>query len=288
MKTMTCGATLRTTLFEEELRRLESQLPGKEVRFGARTSDESLWVVSAHSDTEPGEFYVWNLAAKTLVPQYRFYEELPRDALSERKPYHFKSSDGLDIPAFLTLPKGLPSKNLALIVNPHGGPWAQDLFGYNPFAEFLANRGYAVLQPNFRGSTGYGKAYLNAGDRQWGRKMQYDLTRGIKALVADGIVDPRRVGIIGASYGGYATLAGVAFTPELYAAAVDIVGPSNLITLYDVPRSRAAMRPLRQLQSPVHAAPSNTVSALFPRPKRINAVESRILKSLGIPAFLRF
>jgi dipeptidyl aminopeptidase/acylaminoacyl peptidase len=219
--------------FEEELRWLESQLPGKEVRLGARTSDESLWVVSARSDTEPGEFYVWNLAAKTLVPQYRFYEELPRDALSQRKPYHFKSSDGLDIPAFLTLPKGLPSKNLALIVNPHGGPWAQDLFGYNPFAEFLANRGYAVLQPNFRGSTGYGKAYLNAGDRQWGRKMQDDLTWGIKALVADGIVDPKRVGIIGASYGGYATLAGVAFTPELYAAAVDIVGPSNLITLYE-------------------------------------------------------
>jgi dipeptidyl aminopeptidase/acylaminoacyl peptidase len=219
--------------FEEELRWLESQLPGKEVRLGARTSDESLWVVSAHSDTEPGEFYVWNPAAKTLVSQYRFYEELPRDALSERKPYHFKSSDGLDIPAFLTLPKGLPSKNLALIVNPHGGPWAQDLFGYNPFAEFLASRGYAVLQPNFRGSTGYGKAHLNAGDRQWGRKMQDDLTWGIKALVADGIVDPKRVGIIGASYGGYATLAGVAFTPALYAAAVDIVGPSNLITLYE-------------------------------------------------------
>jgi dipeptidyl aminopeptidase/acylaminoacyl peptidase len=219
--------------FEEELRWLESQLPGKEVRLGARTSDENLWVVSAHSDTEPGEFYVWNPAAKTLVPQYRFYEELPRDSLSERKPYHFKSSDGLDIPAFLTLPKGLPSKNLPLIVNPHGGPWAQDFFGYNGFAEFLANRGYAVLQPNFRGSTGYGKAYLNAGDRQWGRKMQDDLTWGVKALVGDGIADPKRVGMVGASYGGYATLAGVAFTPELYAAAVDIVGPSNLVTFYE-------------------------------------------------------
>jgi dipeptidyl aminopeptidase/acylaminoacyl peptidase len=219
--------------FEEELRWLESQLPGKEVRLGARNSDETLWVVSARSDTEPGAFYVWNPAAKTLVPQYRLYEELPRDALSERRPYHFKSSDGLDIPSFLTLPNGLPPRNLPLIVNPHGGPWAQDLFGYNSYAQFLANRGYAVLQPNFRGSTGYGKAHMNAGDRQWGRKMQDDLTWGVKALVADGIADPKRIGIVGGSYGGYATLAGVTFTPELYAAAVDIVGPSNLITLYE-------------------------------------------------------
>jgi dipeptidyl aminopeptidase/acylaminoacyl peptidase len=104
------------------------------------------------------------------------------------------------------------------------------MFGYNSFAQFLANRGYAVLQPNFRGSTGYGKAYLNAGNGEWGRKMQDDLTWGVKALVADGTVDPKRVGIVGVSYGGYATLAGVAFTPDVYAAAVDIVGPSNLVT----------------------------------------------------------
>jgi dipeptidyl aminopeptidase/acylaminoacyl peptidase len=101
------------------------------------------------------------------------------------------------------------------------------------FAQFLSNRGYAVLQPNFRGSTGYGKTYLNAGNGQWGRKMQDDLTWGVKALVADGTADPKRIGIVGASYGGYATLAGVAFTPGLYRAAVDIVGPSNLITWMD-------------------------------------------------------
>ena len=153
--------------------------------------------------------------------------------LSERKPYHFKSSDGLDIPAYLTLPKGLPAKNLPLIVFPHGGPWGRDKFGYDSFAQFLANRGYAVLQPNFRGSTGYGKKFLNAGNGEWGRKMQDDLTWGVKALVADGTVDPKRVGIAGGSYGGYATLAGVAFTPDVYAAAVAIVAPSNLITLLD-------------------------------------------------------
>ncbi len=219
--------------FEEEFRWLEAQLPGKDLRLGARTSDETLWLVNASGDTEPGEFYAWSPTAKTLVLQYRLHEKLPRDALSERKPYHFKSSDGLDIPSFLTLPKGLPPGNLPLIVSPHGGPWLRDRTGYNPFAEFWANRGYAVLQPNFRGSAGYGKAYMNAGDRQWGRKMQDDLTWGVKALVADGIADPKRVGIVGISYGGYAALAGVTFTPDLYAAAVDIVGPSNLVTFYE-------------------------------------------------------
>jgi dipeptidyl aminopeptidase/acylaminoacyl peptidase len=219
--------------FEAQVSWLESQFPGKEVRLGARTTDESLWIVSAHSDTDPGDIYVWNPKQQTLALQYHVREAIPRAALSERRPYHYKSSDGLDIPAYLTLPKGLPATNLPLIINPHGGPWAQDMFGYNGFAQFLANRGYAVLQPNFRGSTGYGKAYLNAGNGEWGRKMQDDLTWGVKALVADGTVDPKRVGIVGASYGGYATLAGVAFTPDLYAAAVDIVGPSNLVTLLD-------------------------------------------------------
>jgi dipeptidyl aminopeptidase/acylaminoacyl peptidase len=153
--------------------------------------------------------------------------------LAQRKPYHYRSSDGLDIPAYLTLPKGLPAKNLPLIVHPHGGPWARDSFGYDTYAQFLSNRGYAVLQPNFRGSTSYGKKFLNAGNGEWGRKMQDDLTWGVKALVAAGIADPGRVGISGGSYGGYATLAGVAFTPNVYAAAVAIVAPSNLITLLD-------------------------------------------------------
>jgi dipeptidyl aminopeptidase/acylaminoacyl peptidase len=218
--------------FEEQFRWLVRQLPGKIIRLGARTSDDTLWLVNASSDTEPGEVYVWNPAAKTLVLQCRINEKLPRDALSQRKPFHFKSSDGLDIPSFLTLPKGLPPRNLPLIVNPHGAPWLQDLVGYDAFAEFLANRGYAVLQPNFRGSAGHGKVYMKAGDRQWGQKMQDDLTWAVKALVADGIADPKRVGIAGISYGGYAALAGVTFTPDLYAAAVDIAGPSNLVTFY--------------------------------------------------------
>ena len=219
--------------FERQFRWLESRLPGKEVNFGARSKDENVWIVNASSDTEPGETYLWNRKAKTLVLQYRIREELPRESLSERKPYHFKSSDGLEIPSYLTLPRGLPAKNLPLIVVPHGGPWGRDSYGYDTFAQFLANRGYAVLQPNFRASTGYGKKFLNAGNGEWGRKMQDDITWGVKALITDGTADPKRVGIFGGSYGGYATLAGVAFTPDVYAAAVAYVAPSNLITLLD-------------------------------------------------------
>jgi len=220
-------------IFEGEYRWLQSNLPGKEIGFGARSKDENIWIVSASSDTEPGETYVWDRKAKTLTLQFRIREELPRASLSARKGYQFQSSDGLQISAYLTLPKGLPTKGLPLIVFPHGGPWARDSYGYDTFAQYLSNRGYAVFQPNFRGSTGYGKKFLNAGNGEWGRKMQDDLTWGVKALVADGTVDVKRVGIAGGSYGGYATLAGVAFTPDVYAAAVAIVAPSNLITLLD-------------------------------------------------------
>jgi len=219
--------------FAKDYQWLESKLPGMEINFGARSKDENVWIVSASSDTEPGVTYLWNRKTKTLDQQYRIREEMPRASLSERKPYHFQSSDGLDIPAYLTLPKGLAAKNLPLVVWPHGGPWGRDSYGYDTFAQFLSNRGYAVLQPNFRASTGYGKKFLNAGNGEWGRKMQDDLTWGVKALVADGTVDAKRVGIAGGSYGGYATLAGVAFTPDVYAAAVAIVAPSNLITLLD-------------------------------------------------------
>ena len=148
-------------------------------------------------------------------------------------PVRYTSKDGLEIPAYLTIPKGTSGKNMPAVVVPHGGPWARDDWGYDGIAQFLSNRGYVVLQPNFRGSTGYGKKFLNAGNKQWGDLMQDDLTWGVKYLVAQGIADPKRVGILGGSYGGYATLAGLAFTPDVYAAGVSIVGPSNIITLLD-------------------------------------------------------
>jgi len=131
------------------------------------------------------------------------------------------------------LPKGVEAKNLPAVIFPHGGPWYRDSWGYNGLAQFLANRGYAVLQPNFRGSTGYGKKFIDAGNKQWGDKMQDDLTWGAKYLVSQGIADPKKIGIMGGSYGGYATLAGVAFTPDVYAVGVSIVGPSSLITLLE-------------------------------------------------------
>jgi dipeptidyl aminopeptidase/acylaminoacyl peptidase len=219
--------------YEADYKLLQKQLPGKEIGLGSSTKDEQIWLISASSDTEPGERYLFDRRTKKLTLQYRIREKLNRDYLAPMKAVRYKSSDGLEIPAFLTVPKGAEPKNLPVVIFPHGGPWARDSWGYNPFAQFWANRGYAVLQPNFRGSTGYGKKFIDAGNKQWGDKMQDDITWGVKYLVAQGIADPKRIGIMGGSYGGYATLAGVTFTPDLYAAAVDYVGPSNLITLLE-------------------------------------------------------
>ncbi len=219
--------------FEADYKLLEKQLPGKEIGFGSATKDERLAIVSAYSDTDPGSTYLFDRNTKKLTLQYRIREKLNRDYLAPMKAVKYPSSDGLEIPAYLTLPKGVAAKNLPVILFPHGGPWARDGWGYNSFAQFLANRGYAVLQPNFRGSTGYGKKFLDAGNKEWGQKMQDDVTWGAKYLIAQGIADPKRVGIMGGSYGGYATLAGVTFTPDTYAAAVSIVGPSNLLTLLE-------------------------------------------------------
>jgi dipeptidyl aminopeptidase/acylaminoacyl peptidase len=225
--------SFRAKAFEADFKWLQGRLPGVDLTPASATADDRLWMIVASSDAEPGERHLFDRDKKTLARQYRVFERLPREHLAPMKAIRYAASDGLEIPAFLTLPKGLPAKNLALVVLPHGGPWARDSWGYDSIAQFLANRGYAVLQPNFRASTGYGKKFLNAGNNQWGDKMQEDLTWGVRHLVAQGIADPNRVAIMGGSYGGYATLAGVAFTPDLYAAAVSIVGPSNLHTLLE-------------------------------------------------------
>jgi dipeptidyl aminopeptidase/acylaminoacyl peptidase len=217
--------------FEADHAFLRSKLPGREVAFGSSTADERLFIVSARSDVDPGATYLFDRAARTLTLQYRLREKLPRASLAAMTSIRYPSSDGLQIPAYLTLPRGVAAKNLPLVIVPHGGPWARDEWGYDPWAQFLANRGYAVLQPNFRGSTGYGKKFLDAGNKQWGDRMQDDLTWGVKFLASQGTIDAKRVGILGGSYGGYAVLAGVAFTPDVYAAGVSIVGPSNLLTL---------------------------------------------------------
>jgi dipeptidyl aminopeptidase/acylaminoacyl peptidase len=219
--------------FEADYKLLKDKLSGKEVSFGSSTRDETMWMVTGWSDTEPGETFLFDRKTKSLTKQYRIREKLPREALAEVRVVRYKSSDGLEIPAYLVLPKGVPAKNLPTLMMPHGGPWGRDTWGYFAYAQFAANRGYAVLMPNFRGSAGFGKQFLDAGNKQWGDKMQDDITYGVKYLVAEGIADPKRVGIWGGSYGGYATLAGITFTPDLYAAAVAEVAPSNLITLLE-------------------------------------------------------
>ncbi len=219
--------------WEADYKLLQKKLPGHEIHLSSMTTDEQLLIVTSNSDRDPGTNYLFNRRTKKLSLEYVSRENLPREHMVAMQSIRYKSSDGLEIPAYLSLPKGLPAKNLPLVVFPHGGPWARDTWGFRSYAQFLANRGYAVLQPNFRGSTGYGKTFLNAGNKQWGDLMQDDLTWGVKHLVAQGIADPKRVGIMGGSYGGYATLAGVTFTPDLYAAAVSIVGPSNLLTLLE-------------------------------------------------------
>ena len=217
--------------FEADYNRIKQKLPGREITFGGSTADERKGMMIASGDTEPGERHLFDRDTRTLTKQYQVFEKLPRQSLASMKPIRYKSSDGLEVPGYVTLPKGVAAKNLPLLVVPHGGPWARETFGYNAMAQFFANRGYAVLLPNFRGSTGYGEKFLNAANNEWGGRMQDDITWGVKHLVSEGIADPKRVGILGGSYGGYAALAGVAFTPDLYAAAVSIVGPSNLMTL---------------------------------------------------------
>ena len=223
----------RDKAWEADYKLLKAKLPGKEIGLSSSTDDEKVLLISAYGDTDPGITYRFDRRTKKLSLEYVGREKLPRQHMAHMTPIRYKSSDGLEIPAYLTLPKGVPAKHLPLILFPHGGPWARDGWGFNSYAQFLANRGYAVLAPNFRGSTGYGKKFLNAGNKQWGDLMQDDITWGVKHLVAQGIADPKRIGIMGGSYGGYATLAGVAFTPDLYAAAVSIVGPSNLLTLLE-------------------------------------------------------
>lgn len=210
--------------------KLQKHLVGYDLMLQGYTRDEKTFIVAAYNDRTPGARYIYDSQADTLTKLADINPALPEHQMAQVRPISYQSRDGLTIHGYLTLPVGRDPKNLACIVNPHGGPWARDSWGFNPEIQFLANRGFCILQMNFRGSTGYGRAFWEASFGQWGLKMQDDVTDGVKWLVSQGIADPKRVGIYGGSYGGYATLAGVAFTPDLYAAAVDYVGVSNLFT----------------------------------------------------------
>jgi dipeptidyl aminopeptidase/acylaminoacyl peptidase len=193
--------------------------------------DGSRIIVLYTVDNGSPAFYAYDRKTKKGTFLFVTRPELERYTLATMQPIAYKAGDGLTIHGYLTLPPGVAPKNLPMVVLVHGGPWGRDGWGYNGYVQWLANRGYAVLQPNFRGSTGFGKAFLNAGDRQWAGAMHQDLIDAKNWAVAQGIADPKKVAIMGGSYGGYATLAAVTFSPDAFTAGVDIVGPSNLNTL---------------------------------------------------------
>jgi dipeptidyl aminopeptidase/acylaminoacyl peptidase len=217
-------------LTEKRYDRLKKELNGYEVVITGVNKNEDKFLIRTYSDRSLGAYYYYDEAKNDFYKITDVSPWINENELSPQKPVQYTSRDGLTIHGYLTLPLGVEPKNLPVVINPHGGPWARDNWGYNPEIQFLANRGYAVLQMNFRGSTGFGKKFWEASFREWGLKMQDDITDGVKWLEDQGIADPKRVAIYGGSYGGYATLAGVTFTPDLYACAVDYVGVSNMFT----------------------------------------------------------
>jgi dipeptidyl aminopeptidase/acylaminoacyl peptidase len=189
------------------------------------------WIVAFVSDNAPVYWYLYDRTTKKATVLFSNQPKLEQYTLARMKPISYTARDGMKLYGYMTTPAGKEPKNLPMVLFVHGGPWGRDVWGYDPYAQWLANRGSAVLQVNFRGSTGYGKQYVNAGDRQWAGAMHTDLIDGKEWAVKQGIVNPSKVCIMGGSYGGYATLAGVAFAPDAFTCGVDIVGPSNLNTL---------------------------------------------------------
>jgi len=216
-----------------DLKHLHGALPG-EVSIADRSLDDRYWVVSASAAESPTTYHLYQRDSGEIGELFSTQPELKRYTLARMRSALIKSRDGLELPSYYTLPAAEPLRPVAplpLVLLVHGGPWARDEYGYNALHQWLANRGFAVLSVNFRASTGFGKAFVNAGDLEWGRKMHEDLLDAVAWAVAEGIADKHRIAIMGGSYGGYATLVGLAFTPDVFCCGVDIVGPSNLETL---------------------------------------------------------
>jgi dipeptidyl aminopeptidase/acylaminoacyl peptidase len=216
---------------------LKRRLKG-EINVQSRTEADDKWIVGVDPVTAPSSAHLYDRKAKTLTKLYTTRPELEGVPLAAMHPVEIKTRDGLTMVSYLTLPVGAdpdgdgkPDKAVPLVLMVHGGPWGRDVYGYDPYAQWLSNRGYAVLAANFRASTGFGKKFVSAGDLQWGKKMQDDLNDAVDWAVRRGVTTPDKVAIMGGSYGGYAVLAGLAFTPDKFACGVDIVGPSNLTTL---------------------------------------------------------
>ena len=225
---------LEYAYFDDTTRRMhefvDGELPGYENHFTSHSRDESRFIVHSSSDRTMGRYYLFDAGESRLEPLFDLSPWLDEARMAPMRPIRFESRDGLTIRGYLTVPPDLEPRTLPTVVNPHGGPWARDSWGFDPEVQFLASRGYAVLQTNFRGSAGFGRRFLEASFRQWGLAMQDDISDGVRWAVDEGIADPMRVAIYGGSYGGYAALAGLTKTPELYACGISYVGVSNLFS----------------------------------------------------------
>ncbi|MBL7924509.1 MAG: S9 family peptidase [Bacteroidia bacterium] len=211
--------------------RLKAELKGYRVALTSHNRNEDKYLVRTYSDRSLGAYYYYDKTTDKLSKLHDISPWIVEDDMCEMQPIAYTARDGKTINGYLTIPRGLKEgRNLPVVINPHGGPWARDSWGWNPEVQFLANKGYAVLQMNFRGSTGYGREFWESSFKQWGQAMQNDITDGVEWLIKTGIADRKRIAIYGASYGGYATLAGITYTPDLYACGVDYVGVSNLFT----------------------------------------------------------
>jgi dipeptidyl aminopeptidase/acylaminoacyl peptidase len=216
----------------EELARIRAVHPGDPAFLG-RDHDDRTWLLAFTADDGPVSYYAWDRAEQRATFLFVHRPELERYQLAAMEPFSFTARDGLEVHGYLSFPPGASRSGLPTVLKVHGGPWYRDIWGFDPEAQWLANRGYLCVEVNFRGSTGYGKAFVNAGDREWGAAMHDDLVDAVRHVVERGWADPARVAIYGGSYGGYAALVGATFTPDLFRCAVDLVGPSNLKTLIE-------------------------------------------------------
>jgi dipeptidyl aminopeptidase/acylaminoacyl peptidase len=210
-----------------------AKLPNSDMQVMGRDLKDRRWVVSCQSDINAPSFYLWDRAERKATDLFSSRPDLKRYTLSPTKAFELKARDGFSLPAYLTLPVGIAATNLPMVLLVHGGPRQRDFWSYNWAAQWLANRGYAVLEVNYRGSSGFGKAFMHAGDREFAGKMQDDLIDGVNWAIKESIADPKHIAIMGASYGGYATLVGLTFTPDVFAAGVDECGFSNLQTFVE-------------------------------------------------------
>ncbi len=215
---------------EAIFKKLEGELQGYEISIADHDKNEEKFIVRTYSDKSLGSYYLYDNKKGSLIKITDVSPWLDENDMSEMKPIQFTARDGIKINGYLTLPKGKSNQNIPIVINPHGGPWHRDTWGYNQEVQLMASRGFGVLQINFRASTGYGRKFWEAGFKEWGKSMQDDITDGVNWLIEQGIANPNKIAIYGGSYGGYATLAGITFTPDLYCAAIDYVGVSNLFT----------------------------------------------------------